>query len=634
MNRDDESHLHEEHPFWKSPRVLVSIASGVLLGLGLLFGALFPGLPLGDLLLILALPVGGFYFAPEGFWRIVKEREVGIEVLMTLAAVAATLLGALWEGATLVFLYSITEALEDHVIDRTRHAIRDLMKFLPKTARLLTDGDTVDVPVETLKPGDRFLVRPGEAFPTDGEVIEGMSSAIEAIVTGESIPRGKAPGDPILAGTLNVDGALVVRATKPFAENTVSRIISLVEKAQEQRGKAHLLVDRFSNVYSPIVLVGSLVMAVVPTLLYGNPGVWMVRSITLLVAAAPCALAVSVPVTFVAAIGRSAKEGILVKGGVHLEELARVRAVAFDKTGTFTLGSPRVVSVLPLEGATTADILRLAAGLEALSGHPLAEAIVAEAKARGLDIPPARDLRNIPGKGVEGVVDGRRVVVGSLELCAAKDLANLPVTSTECARMRGKGVTTVVVVADDQAIGVLGLADTPREEARATVAALKARGLEVAMLTGDNAQTAKAVADSLGIPQFYASLLPEDKVAIVEEMREKWGKVAMVGDGVNDAPALAAADVGIAMGAAGSDVALETADVALMSDDLTKVVRAREIAEMTRKVALQNLIASVVLLAVLIPLAAIGWLGIAGAVAAHEASEILVVLSGVRMLRS
>jgi Cd2+/Zn2+-exporting ATPase len=630
----DEAPLHGEHPFWTSPRVIVSVASGVLLGLGLLLGALLPDPLLGDVLLVLALPVGGFYFVREGFARIVREREVGIEVLMTLAAVGATLLGALWEGATLVFLYSITEALEDHVVDRTRHAIRDLMKVLPKTALVFRDGETVEVPAESLRPGDRFLVRPGESFPTDGEVVEGMSSAIEAIVTGESIPRGKAPGDLVLAGTLNVDGALVVRATKAFAENTVSRIIDLVERAQEQRGKAHLLVERFSRTYSPFVLFGSLVMAVVPSLLFGNPGVWLVRAITLLVAAAPCALAVSVPVTFVAAIGRSAKDGILVKGGVHLEELARVRAVAFDKTGTFTLGSPRVVSVHPLQGSTTIDILRLAAGLEALSGHPLAEAIVAEAKARGLTIPPAQDLRNIPGKGVEGVVEGRRVVVGSLELCAVPGVANLEATRTECGRMQGMGVTTVVVVADGQVVGILGLADTPREEARETVAALRARGLEVAMLTGDNPQTAKAVADSLGIPWVYASLLPEDKVALVEEMRGKWGKVAMVGDGVNDAPALAAADVGIAMGAAGSDVALETADVALMSDDLTKVVRARDIAETTRKVALQNLLASGVLLAILIPLAAIGWLGIAGAVAAHESSEILVVLSGIRMMRA
>lgn len=634
MGDSAEAHAAVEHPFWASPRVAVSITSGVLLGLGLLVNLAFPGRIVGDALLVLAVPVGAFYFAQEGMRLLYARRRVGIKLLMTVAAVGAALLGALWEAATLVFLYSLTEAIEDHVVDRTRHAINDLMKVLPRTAHLLRDGQEEEVAVETLRPGDLFRVRPGETYPTDGLVKSGRSSAVEAIITGESTPRGKAPGDTVLAGALNVDGALVVEATKPFAENTVSRIIDLVEQAQERRGRAQHLVERFGNAYSPVVLGSFVAVALVPSVVFQDPSFWFLRAVAILVAAAPCALALSVPVTFFAAIARAAKDGILVKGGVHLEDLARARVMAFDKTGTFTLGLPRVVTVGPLDGATTTEVLRLAASLDALSAHPLAEAIVAEAKARGLAILPVTDFRNHPGRGVEGTVNGRKVLVGNLELSTEDGLANLKDVEEEVARMEARGVTTAVVVADGKVLGIIGLTDTPREEARGTVAALRARGLDVVMLTGDNPDTAQAMAESLAIPRFHASLLPEDKVALVEELRAEGGSVVMVGDGVNDAPALAAADVGIAMGAAGSDVALETAPIALMSDDLRKVVRALNIAVKTRRIALLNLVASAILLAILIPLAALGWIGIAETVVAHEASEILVVLSGVRMLRS
>lgn len=609
------------------------MASGVLLGLGLLINAILPETPFGDALLILAMPVGAFYFAREGVTRVLRDREVGIEILMVLGAAGAAILGAYWEGATLVFLYSITQALEDHATDRTRHAIRDLMKVLPRTARLLREGREEEVPVEDLSPGNLFRVGPGEAFPTDGVVVEGRSSSVEAIVTGESTPRGKAPGDSVLAGALNVDGSLAVRTTRPFEENTISRIISMVEEAQERRGRTHHLVERFSRVYSPSVLIGVAAMLVVPPLIWGDPAFWALRAIAVLVAAAPCALAISVPVTFVAAIGRSAKEGILVKGGLYLEQLARVQTVAFDKTGTFTLGQPRVVAVRPLNEVTTAEILSLAAAVEVHSTHPIAEAVVAEARARGLEIPPAEDFKNIPGKGVEGIVDGRRVIAGSQELCAQEGVDSASMKA-ECDLMERKGMTSVVVAAEGEALGLIGLADTPREEARGTVSTLQRRGLEVLMLTGDNPEAAQSVAESLGIRKVHASLLPEEKVSLVEGMRRGGGKVSMVGDGVNDAPALAASDVGIAMGAAGSDVALETAHVALMSDDLTKVVRALDIAETTRSVARTNIIVSAALLAVLVPIAALGVLGIAGIVAAHEASELLIILSGLRMMRS
>jgi len=562
----------------------------------------------------------------------VTDRRAGTGLLMLAAAIGAVLLGEVTDAAILVFLFSITEALEEQAIDRTRHAIQGLMKLVPPTAVLLEGDVQRTVPASSLRPGDRFLVKPGDAVPTDGVVREGTSSVNEAIVTGESLPRPKGRGDLVLAGSANVDGALVVEATKPFEENTVATIIRLVERAQEARGRAATIVDRFSQVYTPFAFLLAAAVGFAVGTATGSSGLGAIRGVTLLVAASPCALAISVPVTFVAAIGRAARDGILVKGGVHMEALAKVRTVAFDKTGTLTTGTLRVAQVWARKGGEEDEVLSVAAALETWSEHPAARAIVLKADGGGVPRRAATEFRNIPGRGVEGQVEGKASAVGSLEMCAASGPEGIEEAESVIRGLQPRGMTTVAVVRGGAVVGVIGLADAPREEAAAAVRRLETLGVASAMLTGDNPGTARSVAAQIGIREVYAGLLPEQKVERIQALRLR-GPVAMVGDGVNDAPALAEGDVGIAMGVAGSDVALETADVALMSDNLEKVPRAIELARATRRVSVENVAASVAILAVLIPLAALGVIGISLAVVAHEGSEILVVASAIRMLR-
>ena len=626
--------LHEDgHSWWRSRRIAASLVAGVTLATSVLLSALGVPSPVPVLVALVGLPVGAFYFARETVEELVTDRRAGTGLLMLAAAIGAVLLGEVTDAAILVFLFSITEALEENAIDRTRHAIQGLMKLVPATATLLEAGAQRTVPASSLRPGDRFLVKPGDAVPTDGVVREGTSSVNEAIVTGESLPRPKGHGDLVLAGSANLDGALVVEATKPFEENTVATIVRLVERAQEARGRAATIVDRFSQVYTPFVFLLATATGLAVGTATGAFGLGAVRGVTLLVAASPCALAISVPVTFIAAIGRSARDGILVKGGVHLETLAKVRTVAFDKTGTLTTGTLRVAEVWARKGGGEDEVLSVAAALETWSEHPAARAIVLKAEGSGVPRRAATEFRNVPGKGVEGQVEGEASAVGSLEMCAASRPEGIEEAEGVVRGLQPRGMTTVAVVRGGAVLGVIGLADAPREEASAAVRRLESLGVASAMLTGDNPATARSVAAQVGIREVYAGLLPEEKVEQVQVLRRR-GLVAMVGDGVNDAPALAEGDVGIAMGVAGSDVALETADVALMSDNLEKVPRAIELARATRRVSMENVAASVAILAVLIPLAALGVIGISLAVVAHEGSEILVVASAIRMLRS
>jgi len=626
--------LHEAgHPWWRSRRVAASLVAGVTLATSVLLAALGVPSPVPALVALVGLPVGAFYFARESVEELVTNRRAGTGLLMLAAAVGAVLLGEVTDAAILVFLFSITEALEEHAIDRTRHAIQGLMKLVPPTAILLEGDVQRTVPASSLRPGDRFLVKPGGAVPTDGVVREGTSSVNEAIVTGESLPRPKGRGDLVLAGSANVDGALVVEATKPFEENTVATIVRLVERAQEAKGRAATIVDRFSQVYTPFVFLLAAAVGFAVGTATGSSGLGAIRGISLLVAASPCALAISVPVTFIAAIGRAARDGILVKGGVHMEALAKVRTVAFDKTGTLTTGTLRVAQVWARRQGAEVDVLAVAAALETWSEHPAARAIVSKADGSGVPRRAATEFRNIPGKGVEGRVEGEASAVGSLEMCAASRPEGIGEAEGMIRALQSRGMTTVTVVRGGDVLGVIGLADAPREEAAAAVRRLETLGVASAMLTGDNPGTARSVAAQVGIREVYAGLLPEEKVERIRDLRRR-GPVAMVGDGVNDAPALAEGDVGIAMGVAASDVALETADVALMSDNLDKVPRAVELARATRRVSVENVAASVAILAVLIPLAALGMIGISLAVVAHEGSEILVVASAIRMLRS
>lgn len=621
---------------WRNPKVVASALSGLLLLAGWI-GSLtgFPAVASTEIYLV-AIVVGGYHFGREALEDLIFDREVGIELLMSVAAIVATLMGQPAEGAMLVFLYSISEAAEGYTEEKTRAAVRALMNLAPKVALLVRDGTEIEVPVEELRVGDEFLVKPGQAMATDGVIVSGTSSVNEAPVTGESMPVEKHIGDMVFAASLNGQGGLRVRATKTFAENTLSRIVHMVEEAQERKGSSQRFIDRFGKRYSPAVLLIGVLIAVIPPLLLGGAwDTWILRATVFIVAAAPCALVISIPITVVAALGTAARNGVLIKGGLYVEELARIKVVALDKTGTLTRGAPEVTDVLATAGIPVELVLSTAAGVEAMSEHPLAKAIVGHTKAKGVTAATATDFQALTGAGARAHIDNRTVYVGSPELFETQLKLDVQPLRDVVERLQAEG-KTVVLVGDENAVqGLIAIQDRIRANAKEAIEALKAAGIErVVMLTGDNQRTANAIARELGINEIHAGLKPEDKVARVRELASRHGHIAMVGDGVNDAPALAEATVGVAMGAAGTDVALETADVALMADNLEKLAYALQLAKRNRSIVNQNLVLSVVVIGALVVGALAGVFSLPAVVIGHELSEFIVIASGLRMLRS
>ncbi len=621
-------------PPWKNPQVVTSSTAGVLLALGFIGGYL--GLPhtVEMLLYVAAVIVGGYYFGREAFGDLIKEREIGIELLMSVAALVAGVMGQWLEAATLVFLYSISEAAEGYTAERTRHAVRALMDLAPKTALVRRGGQESRIPVEQLRVEDIFIVLPGESVATDGDVIDGHSAVNQAPVTGESVPVEKSTGGKVFAASINGEGALTVRATKAFADNTLSRIIHLVEAAQASKGRSQRFIERFGRRYSPAVLAVGVLIALLPPLFGLSWAEWLTRATVFVVAAAPCALVISIPITLVAALGTAGRNGLLIKGGVHLENLARVKVVALDKTGTLTIGRPEVTDVLVFWGHGEREALETAAALESRSQHPLAQAIVRRAQAAGLEPAPAGNFRSRTGAGAQGWVGGREFYIGSPRLFA--DLA-VPVAEVmdKVQHLQSQGKTVVMLGTHSSIQALFAISDPLRPEAADAIAELKRAGIErVVMLTGDNPLAAAAIAEQVGVDEVHAELSPEDKTRKVAELEARYGKVLMVGDGVNDAPALAAAHVGVAMGAAGTDVALETADVALMSDNLSRLPYLIRFSRRTWGVVLQNLALSVVVIGSLIAGAVTGYFTLPIAVIAHEISEFVVIASGLRMLKT
>ncbi len=642
--RDDEEHEGAHAgPWWTYPPILGAMVSGVLLAagwLGSISGILPDPLPIA--FYVASIPFGGYWWMREGFEELIHEREVGIEALMGVATIGAAALGFWEEAAFLVFLYGSAEAVESLTFARTRSAIRALLDLAPKEAHVLRDGAELTIPATELVPGDVFLVRPGEGLATDGVIRAGRSSLDESPITGESVPVDKGPGDPVFAGTINRQGALTIEATKAFADNTLSAIIHLVEVAQGQKGRAQRFIDRFSRIYSPLVLVGAALLAIVPIALGGDPTEWITRAITVVVAGAPCALVMSTPVAMAAGIGSAGRRGVLIKGGIHLENLGTVRVVALDKTGTLTHGRPVVTDIVPLDGTDEAGLLTAAAGVERLSEHPLARAIVAAASERGVQPSEATDFAALTGAGAAARLDGRLVHVGSPDLFGELGAAPSAASAALLEEMREEGKTVVLVgeqpadgSAQSRVLGLLAIRDEVRPNAAAAVHELHRLGVRrVVMLSGDHPRTARAIARELGIDDVRAGLKPEDKVAAIRELEREHGAVAMIGDGVNDAPALAAATVGMAMGTAGSDAAIEAADVALMADDLEKAGYALRIGRKARLVSRQNLAFSLVILPVLILGAAGGLFTIALVVTVHEGAELLAVANGLRAARA
>ena len=627
---------------WRNPKVLTSVTSGVLLLVGWLIGLAGAPALISTVMFIAAILIGGYYFGREAIEELIFEHQIGIELLMSVAAIVASAMGAPLEGATLVFLYSISEAAEGYTEEKTRAAIKALMNLAPKVALVRRNGREQEIPVEELVVGDVFIVKPGQALATDGEVLVGASSVNQAPVTGESVPVERQLGDPVFAGSINGEGALEVRATKTFAENTIARIITMVEEAQEKKGKSQRFIERFGERYSPIVLLIGILIAIVPPLFFGAAWVmWITRATVFIVAAAPCALVISIPITLVASLGTGARNGVLIKGGVYVEELAKVKVVAMDKTGTLTRGEPEVTDVVLFRRdpdrltSSQQEFLAVAAGIERRSGHPLAQAIVRHVEAQGVQPAELADFRSLTGAGASARLDGRTVYLGSPDLFHSKLGISLESSWEDINHLQSEG-KTVVLLGDEQAPwGMIAIRDNIRPNAQKAIDAIHAAGVDkVVMLTGDNGRTAQAIARELGIDEVYADLKPEDKAVKVRELTSRYGHVAMVGDGVNDAPALAEATVGVAMGAAGTDVALETADVALMADDLEKLAYALCLAKRNQSVVNQNLALSAVVISILVIGAVGGWFTLPIAVLAHEISEFVVIGSGLRMLRS
>jgi Cd2+/Zn2+-exporting ATPase len=629
--------MPEQPKPWRNPKVLTSVASGILLLAGWLLGLIGWPETVSLILYILATITGGYYFGREALEELIYEREIGIELLMAIAAIVATAMGQAAEGAMLVFLYSISEAAEGYTEEKTRSAVKALMDLAPKFALVRRNGSEQEIPVEEMTVGDIFILKPGQSVPTDGQIITGRSSMNQAPVTGESMPVEKQPDDPVYAGSINGEGALEVTATKAFADNTISRIIQMVEEAQERKGRSQRFIERFGSRYSPAVLLIGILLAVVPPLLFNAEWpMWLTRATVFIVAAAPCALVISIPITLVASLGTGARQGVLIKGGMYIEELAKIEVVAMDKTGTITQGKPQVTDVLPTaaEIMNTDQILALAAGIEGRSEHPLAQAVVQHAETQGIIPAEINSFRALSGAGAQALWQDRKVYAGSPALFREELNHNLDNFVAKIEQLQGEGKTVVLLGDDTTTYGLIAIRDNIRDNSLVAIEKLHKLGIKkVVMLTGDNERTAQAIASELGIDEIYADLKPEDKVAKVRELSGRYGHVAMVGDGVNDAPALAEATVGVAMGAAGTDVALETADVALMADDLEKLSYALKLAKRNQSVVNQNLALSAIVIGALVIGAVAGFFTLPVAVLGHEISEFIVIGSGLRMLR-
>ena len=565
----------------------------------------------------------------------IRSRSLDIHVLMTVAVIGALAIGEWFEAAMVLFLFAVAQLLETRSMDRARGAIRALMDLAPAEALVRRDGAEIRVGVDDVRVGETIVVRPGEKIPLDGRVVAGESHVNQAPVTGESLPVEMTPGDEVYGGTINGRGALEIEVTRLRRDATLARIIHLVEEAQAQRAPSQAFVDRFARVYTPAVLVLAVAVALLPPLVLGASfDVWFYRSLVLLVISCPCALVISTPVSVVSALAGAARKGVLIKGGLHLERTAAVRCVAFDKTGTLTHGRLQVVDVQPLDGASPSEVLALAASLEARSEHPIGRAVVRHAEQAGIAVVPAAGFQALPGRGAEGRVGNEVALVGNHRLFEERGLCT-PEIDARLAGLASRGCTAVLVAAAGVPVGLVAVADEPREGGREAIEMLRAQGIERAvLLTGDNATTARAVAGALGLDEAEAELLPEDKVAAVARLRARYGTVAMIGDGVNDAPALAAADVGIAMGAAGTDAALETADVALMADELIKIPYAFRLSRATVRIIRANIAFSIALKAVFLVLGVVGLATLWMAVVADMGASLVVIANGLRLLRA
>jgi Cd2+/Zn2+-exporting ATPase len=607
-------------------RLLFTSVAGVLL-LAALVSYLLDVSPGKVRVLLIAATGAGLPLTMIRAMSAIRSRSIDMNVLMTIAIVAAAAIGRWQEAAAVAFLFSVAVVLEALAMARTRKAIESLMDISPDRALVRRAGEEVEADASAVSPGEIVIVKPGERIPLEGDVVSGTTSVDESAITGEPMPAGKAPGARVFAGTLNEDGLIEVRVTKPKEESMLARIIHLIEHVEESKAPVERFVDRFASIYTPAVVISAAVMGIIPSLA-GLEGTWLYRSIVVLIIACPCALVIATPVAIVSGLTAAARKGILVKGGMYLELASETRAVAFDKTGTVTLGRPTVSAVRATGSIGEDDLVRLAAAIESGSTHPLAGAVMAEARRRRLHWEKPGDVTAIPGKGITGTVAGRAYVVGKPEFVAERLGESSPDTEIV------KGETALAVGSDAELLGVIEFTDEVRPGTAATIKALREIGIEeMVMITGDREATARRVANQIGVDAYHADLLPERKVEVVEGLKHDFAVVAMVGDGVNDAPALAASNVGIAMGAAGSDTAIDTASVALMSDDIGKLVPFFGISKAVRRITMENITFAIGLKAAFLVLAAMGRATMWMAVFADMGASLIVIANALRLLR-
>jgi Cd2+/Zn2+-exporting ATPase len=622
--------------FWAAGFIYHIIETGLGGALGLFAGHGVAPMPMAEIgLFALAIVFGVWLVAPKA-WSSVRRLSPDMNLLMVVAVAGAIGLGEFFEAATVAFFFSLSLYLESWSVGRARNAVSALLDLAPPTARVIReDGHEEDVSAAQVAIGDRFVVRGGDRVPLDGEVTEGAGAVDQAPITGESALVPKETGDEVYAGTINGEGTLTVRATKAAADTVLAKITRMVGDAHSRRAPVEQWVAKFARIYTPAVMALAVALAILPPLIAGGAwGFWFYNALVLLVIACPCALVISTPVSIVAALASSARAGVLIKGGAYVEAPGRTTALAMDKTGTITMGEPEVAAVHPLGGAAPADLVALAAGLEARSSHPLARAILARAAADGVSVSAADDTRTVPGRGLEGRANGRAIWLGSDRYAVEKGFGDaIPAQLRD--RIEGAG-STLVAVGDEAGLrGVLELRDRIRPDAKGIVAQLHAQGVKtIVMLTGDNERTARAVAAEVGIDEVRAELLPEDKVAAIEELAATHDTVAMIGDGVNDAPAMARAHYGIAMGAVGSDAAIETADIALMTDDIGRVPWLIGHSRRTMSIIHQNIGISLATKALFVGLTAFGMASMWGAIAADVGVSLVVVANALRLLRA
>ncbi len=614
---------------------------GLLLFLG--WFALHLGwLGLALLLLPAAYVIGGYESAREGLTTLFKEKELDVDLLMIVAAIGAASLG-LWrreyhliiDGAILILIFAISGALEGYAMARTERSIRSLMSLTPDTARVLLQGKEEEIPISQLKVGDEIVVKPGELIPTDGIILSGYSTLNQAAITGESLPVEKTVGAEVFAGTLNGYGALQIKVHKPAQSSLIQRVIRLVEQAQTEAPPSQEFIDRFEKGYAKVIVVAGILLATLPPFLWGwDWEITIYRALTFLVVASPCALMAAIMPTLLSGIANGARQGILFKNGAQLEKIGKVRAIAFDKTGTLTTGQVQVFQVISASEYTQADVLKAAASVESYSEHPIGKAIVQAAS--DLDLVGAIQVQAIPGQGIVGIAQEQQVIVGNA-IFVQQYVTNLPEQLQKMAQSLEQEGKTVVWVAQGniaEVMGVIAIADEVRSQAAATITRLKQLGIEqIVMLTGDNEETAHSVAKAVGIDWIYAQLLPEDKLDVIRRLQQEYQTVAMVGDGINDAPALAQASIGIAMGVSGSDVALETADIVLMADKLEKIAVAIHLGRRSQAIVKQNIVVALGFIMLLLVGNFLGNINLPIGVIGHEGSTVLVTLSGLRLLK-